>query len=254
MERPTRSDSRNLQAPTGETPVVVKPQDRIGEFTVPAQRAEAAEVFTAQQSGQDGVPQRRTGPSQKPPEQAPSGELYRGSLIRELRKARGLDSKTVSAALGYDRFKSYVLMEGNRANASPAKMNKLAELLDVPVAELQQAPVHPRTMRKGLHPSTSPKEGHEKPPESAPSGELYRGSFIRELRKARGLETKSVAAQLGHTRARTLKSIEGNHTTVSPTKLDKLAELLDVPVAELQQAPVHPRIAARRRARAQLNH
>jgi helix-turn-helix protein len=158
MERPTRSESRNFQAPTGETPVVPTLQERSNELAVPAQQAETIEVFTAQLSVQEDLGQQEPdapplrgagrnngGNPQKPSERAPSGELYRGSFIRELRKARGLDTKTVAAQLGYTRARTLQQIEGNFANASPAKLDKLAELYDVPVAELQQAPVHPRT-------------------------------------------------------------------------------------------------------------
>jgi hypothetical protein len=159
VERRTQTaDSRNFQAPTGEVPVVPTSQDRSGESVLPVQQVEATEVFTAQRPVQevqgqqrpDAPPSRGAGRNnggnpQKPPERAPSGELYRGSFIRELRKTRGLDTKTVAAELGYTRSTTLKKIEGNRQNLSPAKLDKLAELFDVPVAELQQAPVHPRT-------------------------------------------------------------------------------------------------------------
>jgi transcriptional regulator with XRE-family HTH domain len=253
MERQTQSsDSRNFLAPTGETLVVPKPQERSGVFVLPAQQAEAAEVFTAQHSGREYLgqqesvapPRRRAGSPQKLPERTQTGELYRGSLLRELRKARGLETKEVSDKLGYHHPRNLKLIEGNRTNPSTTKLDELAKLLDVPVAELQQAPVHPRISRKGHL---------EKPPERAPSGELYRGSLIRQLREARGLKMKALEAQLGFSR-NTLSTIELNRGNLSQGRLHKLAELLDVPVTELEQAPVYPVATARRKAKAQLNH
>jgi transcriptional regulator with XRE-family HTH domain len=253
--RTPSSESRNFQAPTGEIPVVPQPQAKSGEFVLASQQAEAAEVFTAQHSGQEyqgqqeavAPPRRRAGSPQKPPEHAPSGELYRGSLIRELRKARGLETKTVSAQLGYQHPKSLMLIEVNRANASPTKLNELAALLDVPVAELEQAPVHPRMSRKGR------KGPQQKPLEYSETGDLYLGSRIRKLRAEKGLSINDTAAQVGYA-PNSLTSIETNRRTLPEHKVQRIAELLDVPVAELEQAPVHPRIPAKRRVKGMVKH
>jgi transcriptional regulator with XRE-family HTH domain len=254
MEREGNPSSENvLQVQVtnrGKAPIVPQPQSTSGEFVSPPQQVASAEVFTTQhsvreyQGQQESVtpPRRRAGSPQKPTEHAPSGEMYRGSLIRQLRKARGLDTKTVSAQLGYHHPRALKLIEGNRQNLSTTKLDELAKLLDVPVSELQQAPVHPRISRKG---------SIEKPTEHAPSGEMYRGSLIRQLREARGLQMKELEARLGYS---SLSVIETNRGNLSQEKLHKLAELLDVPVTELEQAPVYPLAAARKKAKGQLKH
>jgi ribosome-binding protein aMBF1 (putative translation factor) len=132
MERPTRSsDSRNFQAPTGEMTVVPKPYARSGEFVLPSQ-----------QSGRERA-QRRRGGQQKPPERTSAGDLYVGSLIRVLREDKGLSLSEAAAQLGYQRSKLSML-ETNTSKLSAKKRREIAELLGVPVTELEKAPVHPR--------------------------------------------------------------------------------------------------------------
>jgi transcriptional regulator with XRE-family HTH domain len=144
--------------------------------------------------------------------------------------------KEVEAQLGYSR-RSLSMIERNQMNPSQEKLHKLAALLDVPVADLEQVPVLIWRGKNG---------GPEKPPEHTPTGEFYLGSLIRNLRHERGLEIEDVGRQVAYARHSMLK-IEQNLSNPPKKKLHKLAELLDVPVADLEQAPAHPRIATKNR-------
>ena len=147
MERRTPpSESRNFQAPKGETPVVLQPQAKSGEFVLPTR---SAREYQSQQD-HTASPRRRGG-QEKPLEHAPTGELYRGSLIRKLRNDKGLKIQEVEDQVGYARG-SLTTIETNYGFLSQEKLHKLAELLEVPAAVLAQAPQHPRTLsRKGAN-------------------------------------------------------------------------------------------------------
>jgi transcriptional regulator with XRE-family HTH domain len=212
------------------------------DFVVPAQQTERTEVFTAQHSGQEPERQtkenlpvalRRTGSRPTPPESTPSGELYRGSLIRSLREEKGLSMQEVESQLGYAR-RSLSMIERNRFVPTQEKLEQLAEVLDVPVEALAQAPAHPR-VKKGVPPGKAPQ-----PPEFTETGEMYLGSLIRKLRLERGLDAADAAAQLGYAPT-TLRRIETNNSFLSGGKLQQFAEVLEVPVEELAQAPMHPK-------------
>jgi hypothetical protein len=59
--------------------------------------------------------------------------------------------KEVEAQVGY-ALGSLGIIETNRRFPSQKKLHKLAELLEVPAAVLEQAPQHPRTLsRKGAN-------------------------------------------------------------------------------------------------------
>src|SRR5882724_7194173 len=84
---------------------------------------------------------------EKPLEYASTSELYRGSLIRELRRQKGLSREEAAFQLGCDPD-SLSKVETNGVNASEQLLSKIATLLDIPIEQLEQAPVHPRILRK----------------------------------------------------------------------------------------------------------
>jgi transcriptional regulator with XRE-family HTH domain len=181
--------------------------------------------------------ERRSGRPRFPLESTLTGDFFQGSLIRKLREEKGLTMKDTAAQVGYHLASLYDL-ERNRMVPSQEKLQRIAELLDVPIAVLEQAPQHPRQPRRGRRTVA---------PERTSSGELYLGSLIRKLRQEKRLPTTEMESQIGYAR-RSLSVIERNRMVPSQEKLQRIAELLDVPVTELKQAPVHSRIPAHRSA------
>jgi transcriptional regulator with XRE-family HTH domain len=84
---------------------------------------------------------------ENPLEYTTTGELYRGSLIRVLRQQKGLSRHQVATLVGYDPD-SLSKVETNGVNASEQLLTKIATLLEVPLEQLQDAPEHPRIVRK----------------------------------------------------------------------------------------------------------
>jgi transcriptional regulator with XRE-family HTH domain len=159
MEREGKPSSENnpqVQAPKrDEAPVVPQLQSTSGESVSPPQQEISTEVFLAQSPAQEHETQtndrnpvvlRKGGSRQKPLEYTRDGELYVGSLIRELREEKGLSMKEAAARVGYG-ISGLSQIETNHAVPSEEKLLKIAELLDVPVADLKQAPEHPRIWR-----------------------------------------------------------------------------------------------------------
>jgi transcriptional regulator with XRE-family HTH domain len=184
--------------------------------------------------------ERQRGRRTIPPESTLTGELYRGSLIRKLREEKGLKRKVAAAQVGYARS-SLASIEKDTQSPSPKKLQKIAELLEVPVEVLEQAPEHPRTKRRKYGAPPRRRGPQESPPKHGHTGELYLGSLIRKLRQGKGLDIEEVAAQVGYARS-SLSRIERNYAVPSEEKLQKIAEQLEVPVEELRQAPQHHRI------------
>jgi transcriptional regulator with XRE-family HTH domain len=77
---------------------------------------------------------------QKPLEYAPTGELYRGSQIRALRQAKGWTLTHFGQLLGC-QLSALSLIETNQLVPSPGLLERMAALLEVPLAELQAAPL-----------------------------------------------------------------------------------------------------------------
>jgi transcriptional regulator with XRE-family HTH domain len=84
---------------------------------------------------------------ENPLEYTANGEIYRGSLVRELRWKKGLSREEAASRLGRDPD-SLSKVETNGVNASEQMLSKIAELLEVPVERFKQAPVHPRILRR----------------------------------------------------------------------------------------------------------
>ena len=87
-----------------------------------------------------------------------------------------------------------------------------------------------------------------KPLEYAPTGALYRGSQIRALRQAKGWSLTHFG-QLLDCQLSALSNIETNRIAPSPRLLGRIASLLEVPLAELEQAPLPPPLAAKANGR-----
>ncbi len=79
----------------------------------------------------------------------------------------------------------------------------------------------------------------QKPLEYSSTGELYLGSTIRSLRQARGWSLTDLGQRLG-CQLSLLSTIETNRVVPAPQLLERIATLLEVPRAELAQAPVPP--------------
>jgi transcriptional regulator with XRE-family HTH domain len=84
---------------------------------------------------------------ENPVECTSTGELYRGSLIRELRRKKGLSLKRMAKLLGCDPD-SLSKVETNGVNPSQQMLLKIAEVLETPLEYFTKAPVHPRILRK----------------------------------------------------------------------------------------------------------
>lgn len=89
----------------------------------------------------------RPGRPENPVERTSTGELYRGSLIRERRREKGLSREEMASLLGC-HADSFSNVEANRVNPSKHMLAKIAEVLGDPVEYFTQAEVHPRIMRK----------------------------------------------------------------------------------------------------------
>jgi transcriptional regulator with XRE-family HTH domain len=76
-----------------------------------------------------------------------TGELYRGSRIRELRWKKGLSREKMAELLRCDPD-SLSNVETNGVNPSQQMLSKICKLLEVPLEHFTQAPVHPRILRK----------------------------------------------------------------------------------------------------------
>ena len=87
-----------------------------------------------------------------------------------------------------------------------------------------------------------------KPLEYAPTGALYRGSQIRAVRQAKGWSLTHFSQLLG-CQLSALSNIETNRVPPSPRLLERIATLLEVPLAELEQAPLPPPLAAKANGR-----
>ena len=87
-----------------------------------------------------------------------------------------------------------------------------------------------------------------KPLEYAPTGALYRGSQIRAFRQAKGWNLTHFSQLLG-CQLSALSNIETNRVPPSPRLLARIATLLEVPLAELEQAPLPPLLAAKANGR-----
>ena len=87
-----------------------------------------------------------------------------------------------------------------------------------------------------------------KPLEYAPTGELYRGSQIRAVRQAKGWSLTHFGQLVG-CQLSALSNIETNRVAPSARLLARIASLLEVPLAELEQAPLPPPLAAKANGR-----
>ena len=87
-----------------------------------------------------------------------------------------------------------------------------------------------------------------KPLEYAPSGALYRGSQIRALRQAKGWSLTHFG-QLLDCQLSALSNIETNRVAPLARLLARIASLLEVPLADLEQAPLPPLLAAKANGR-----
>jgi transcriptional regulator with XRE-family HTH domain len=81
------------------------------------------------------------------------------------------------------------------------------------------------------------------------TGEVYRGSRIRERRRAKGLSRERMAKLVG-CHPDSLSNVETNEVNPSEQLLSKIAEVLGDPVEHFTQAPVHPRILSKKAAQA----
>lgn len=89
---------------------------------------------------------------ENPVEYTSTGDLYRGSRIRELRRKKGLSRERMADMLGCDPD-ALSKVETNGVNPSQQMLSKAAKLLEVPLEYFEQAPVHPRILRKkAAHP------------------------------------------------------------------------------------------------------
>ena len=88
---------------------------------------------------------------ENPLEYTSTGELYRGSLIRELRWKKRLSRGRMAKLLGCNPD-SLSKVETNGVNPSQQMLSKIAEVLEVPLERFTEAPVHPRILRKGVQP------------------------------------------------------------------------------------------------------
>lgn len=78
-----------------------------------------------------------------------TGELYRGSLVRELRWKKRLSRNKMANLLGCNPD-SLSKVETNGVNPSQQMLSKIAQVLEVPPESFTKAPVHPRILRKGV--------------------------------------------------------------------------------------------------------
>src|SRR5687767_9298719 len=82
----------------------------------------------------------------------------------------------------------------------------------------------------------------DKPLEYAPDGKPYQGSAIRQMRQAKNLGLRQLAALIPYHYG-ALSNVENNRATMSSETLQRIAELLDDDAGELARRPVHPRLA-----------
>ena len=87
-----------------------------------------------------------------------------------------------------------------------------------------------------------------KPLEYAPTCELYRGSQIRSVRQAKGWSLTHFG-QLLTCQLSALSNIETNRVAPSARLLARIASPLEVPLPELEQAPLPPLLAAQANGR-----
>jgi transcriptional regulator with XRE-family HTH domain len=81
------------------------------------------------------------------------------------------------------------------------------------------------------------------------TGELYRGSLIRELRWKKRLSRGRMAKLLG-CNPDSLSKVETNGVNPSKQMLSKIAKVLEVPPESFTKAPEHPRILIKKAAQA----
>jgi len=81
----------------------------------------------------------------------------------------------------------------------------------------------------------------ENPLECAASGELYQGSTIRQMRQAKKLGLRQLAALIPYD-AGLLSKVENNRAKVPSDTLEKIAKILEVDAHELAEMPLHPRL------------
>lgn len=77
--------------------------------------------------------------------------------------------------------------------------------------------------------------------EYAPSGELYQGSAIRQMRKAKGIGLRQLAALIPYD-AGALSRVENNRAIVPSETLESIAKILEIDAHELAEIPLHPRL------------
>ena len=85
----------------------------------------------------------------------------------------------------------------------------------------------------------------QKPLEYSSTGALYLGSRIRSLRQAKGWSLTELCQRLG-CQLSLLSTVETNRVAPPPQLLERTATLLDVPLAELAQAPLPPGLTPKR--------
>jgi transcriptional regulator with XRE-family HTH domain len=85
--------------------------------------------------------------------------------------------------------------------------------------------------------------------EYTPTGQLYLGSLLRNLRQKKGVQLTALAKLLGY-QPSTLSHVEINFARPSPRFLEEIARYFGVPVGELQSVPLHPRIKPKTSQRA----
>lgn len=88
----------------------------------------------------------------------------------------------------------------------------------------------------------------ERPLAYSPDGELYLGSHIRARRQAKGWSLSRFAELLDYNLAY-LSSIETNAICPSRALLERIAPVLEVPLADLLQAPIPPNLQEKRNGR-----
>ena len=82
----------------------------------------------------------------------------------------------------------------------------------------------------------------DNPLECAPNGVPYKGSAIRQLRKAKKLGLRQLAALIPYDSG-ALSKVENNRAAIPSEKLKKIAEILEVDAGELKRKPLHPRLS-----------
>jgi ribosome-binding protein aMBF1 (putative translation factor) len=142
------------------------------EFSQPAKFSDCCSRRIPVQCGQEftqrrALPMAQPGRRENPLERTDTNELYRGSLIREMRQKRGLSREKMANLLGCHPD-SVSKMETNGVNPSPLMLEKIAEVLRFPLKELQQAPVHPRLLNRKVAPVA--RHGRRLPPAMSGAG------------------------------------------------------------------------------------